>query len=571
MSENTKVVIVGGVACGPKAAARIKRLMPGADVTMIEKGKLVSYGACGMPYYVSGEVERLEALMETPVGVQRTAGFFKNCKGFETLTESEVVAIRREEKVVEVVDLPTGRKSTLPYDKLILATGTRPFVPPIPGLELQGIAKMYHPDDAATVRQCVENKEIRRAVIVGAGLIGLEMAEAYRANGIEVTIVEMLGWVMGQLVDEEIGRLAMKHLAEKGVELRMEERVEAFLDDGQGRLKGVKTSGGTIEADHALVSIGVRPRNELAIQAGLALDAGGAILINTYCQTNDPDIYAGGDCVSNTCLEGVSSSRLFAPLGSTANKHGRVIANHIAGRPEAFPGVLGTAICRAFDITLARTGLNETQARRLGYDVETVLWAGADLPHFLPEHRAFCIKLVMDRRTRRLLGFQGVGQGTVDKRLDVAATAISFHADIDDMAFLDLGYAPPFSPPLDPMLTAVHVAQNKLDGIARSFSALELRSRLENGDTDVVLLDVRSPGEREVVRLPYEDRTVHIPLGALRGRLEELPRDKPIIAFCKISLRGYEAERILSQAGFTDVAYLEGGIAGWPFETVVPG
>jgi rhodanese-related sulfurtransferase len=300
------------------------------------------------------------------------------------------------------------------------------------------------------------------------------------------------------------------------------------------------------------------------------VDPRGGILINNFCQTSDPDIYAGGDCVVNHSLAGLSGQGIFSPQGSTSNKHGRVIANHIAGRPESFDGVLGTVICKAFDISIGRTGLTEAQAKTLQYDVETVLCPGPDMPHYYPTARPMCIKLVVDRRTRKVIGFQAVGMGNVAKRLDVAATAMSFGATIDAMAHLDLGYAPPYSPPLDPIVTAVHIAQNKLDGITRAISPVEFRKRMEEGDQDMVLLDVRSPKEREEVRLPYEDRTIHIPLGALREKVGELPRDKRIVPFCKLSLRGYEAERILSGAGLSDVRFLDGGVLGWPYELVIP-
>ncbi len=570
MGEPKKVVIIGGVACGPKTAARLRRLDPEAGITLIDKGKVLSYGACGMPYYVSGDVDRVDELLETPVGVKRDAGFFKKVKGFEALTETEATKIDREKKIVETKNAVTGKKRSLSYDKLVIAAGASPFVPPISGLDLDGVHHMHHFEDASKVKEFVARKKGQKAVIIGAGLIGVEMAEAFRAQGMEVAIVEMLPTVMGLLLDEEMGRLAMKHMAQKGVELRMNERVEAFEGDDQGNLKRVKTSRGEIEADLALVAIGVRPNSELAAKAGVAVDPKGGILINNFCQTSDPDIYAGGDCVVNNSLSGLSGRGMFCPQGSTSNKHGRVIANHIAGRPESFDGVLGTVICKAFDITIGRTGLTEDQAKALQYDVETVLCPGPDMPHYYPTARPMCIKLVIDRRTRRLIGFQGVGAGNVAKRLDVAATAMSFGATIDAMTHLDLGYAPPYSPPLDPIVTAVHIAQNKLDGVTSAISPVEFRKRMDEGDKDMVLLDVRSPKERAEVRLPYEDRTFHIPLGALREKTGELPRDKWIIPFCKLSLRGYEAERILSGAGLPHVSFLDGGILGWPYELVIP-
>ncbi|MEW6443780.1 MAG: FAD-dependent oxidoreductase [bacterium] len=568
MKHSIEVVIVGGVACGPKAASRLKRLRPEMQVTLLDKGKVLSYGACGLPYFVQGSFERLDALVETPVGVRRDPAFFKKVKGFEALPETEALRIDREKKTIEIVSGATGGKRSLPYDKLVLATGARPFLPPVPGADLEGIFHMHRLEDAAAVKEAAEKGKIRRAVIVGAGLIGVEMCEALTARGVQVTVVEMLPTVMGLLLDEEMGRLAMRHLVAKGADLRMGETVQAFAADGQGRLAKVKTSRGEIDADLCLVAVGVKPNSELAVKAGLAVDPKGGILINPFCQTSDADIYAGGDCVANACLHGLSGGPMFAPQGSTANKHGRVIANHIAGLCQPFAGVLGTVICRAFEITLARTGLTERQAMALGHEVETVLWTGTDLPHYFPASKPFCLKLVVNRRTRQLIGFQAVGAGDVDKRLDVAVTAMSLQASVDAMAHLDLGYAPPYAPPLDPILTAVHIAQNKIDGVTRGIPPLELRRRMEQGDADIVLLDVRTPAERQEVRLPYEERTVHIPLGALREKLGQLPRDRLIVPFCKVSLRGYEAERILSGAGFPRVAFLDGGIAGWPFELI---
>lgn len=566
MAQNLKVVIVGGVACGPKAASRLKRIVPSAEVTMIDRGKRISYGACGLPYVVSGVASRIEALWETPMGVERSPAFFKKVKGFDALVETEVTRIDREKKQVEATHLPTGGKKTIPYDKLVLATGGVPFLPPIKNLDLKGVGFMNHPDDAVQLKARLEKGDIRKAVIVGSGLIGVEMMEALVSCKVEVVALEMLDYVMGTMLDEEIARLAMKHIASNGVCLVMGEKVEEFLGDREGRLTGVRTRNKTFEADYALVAAGVKPRGELAREAELHTHSSGAIAINEFCQTSDPDIYAGGDCTANGFLPRLTGEAIYTPQGSTANKHGRIIANHIAGLPEPFHGVMGTVVCKAFDFTIGRTGLTEMHARSLNYDVESALWAGPDLPHYYPGWKPLIIKLVAGRKNRRLLGCQVVGPGEGSKRLDVAAAAISFGATVDFLSQLDLGYAPPYSPALDPLHTAAHVLQNKLDKVTRGISPLEVKEKLDRGDKDFVFLDVRSPQEWEVMHLPYEERTIRVPLGVLRERLGELPRDKKIIALCKISLRGYEAERILSGAGFQNAAFLEGGIIGWPYE-----
>jgi rhodanese-related sulfurtransferase len=367
---------------------------------------------------------------------------------------------------------------------------------------------------------------------------------------------------MPALLDEEMGRLAGKHLSAKGVKLAMGSAVTEFVKDGYDHLVAVKTEKGEHPADLALVAIGVRPNNELAAEAGLAIAANGGIIINEYCQSSDPDIYAGGDCVATPYVLPIMGRPLFTPQGSTSNKQGRIIANHIAGMVESFPGVLGTVICKAFDFTIGRAGLSESWARDLNLDVETVLWTGPDRPHYMHRALPLAIKLVVQRKNRKLLGMQVVGPGDGAKRLDVAVTAMSLGASLDQIAHLDLAYAPPYSPPIDPLLTAIHVIQNKLDGIAQGISPLAAKTKIEK--EEVTLLDVRSPQEFEEMGLPYD--VVHIPLGALRIKCDAISRDKEVLAFCKVSLRGYEAQRILEEKGFKNVSFIEGGLVGWPFE-----
>ena len=562
MKDGVRVLIIGGVACGPKAASRLKRLMPNADVTMIERGRLVSYGACGLPYYVEGTFPDIEMLCETPASVKRTPVFFEKVKGFRTLTRTEADLIDRNRKIVRIRNLDTGTQSELPYDKLVLATGSRPIVPPIEGIDLKNVWFMRHPDDAESMVEQIENQKLRHAVLVGAGYIGIEMAEALRGRGLEVTLIEIFDQILPQFLDFEMAALAAKHLRSKGVRLILGEAVKSI--EGNGIVSAVVTENNRIPADLVVIGAGVRPNDELAREAGLACAPKGGIIINSYCQTSAPDIYAGGDCVVNQCMDPVIKDPVFVPLGSTANKHGRTIADHIAGISAPFPGISATGICKAFDYNLGRTGLTEKQARLLYPDIEIAIWSGPALPHYIPQSKPLIIKMVASRRNRKLLGVQIVGMGDAAKRIDVAATALFFGATIDQLAVLDLAYAPPYAPPIDPIAATAHLLANKLDGLARGISPLEARNQMQNGN-DLVLLDVRTPDEFRMLRLP-DDRVVHIPLGALREKVSQLPRDKDILAFCKVSMRGYEAQRILNAEGFDRVWFIEGGLVAWPFE-----
>ncbi|QCQ22011.1 FAD-dependent oxidoreductase [Desulfoglaeba alkanexedens] len=562
MRDDLKVLVIGGVACGPKAASRLKRLMPHADVTLIERDDVVSYGACGLPYYVEGVFSDVAMLTETPVRVPRTPVFFETVKGIRVLTRTEAVAIDRNRKIVRVREGNTGTESELAYDKLVLATGARPFIPPVEGVDLEHVWTIRRLEDAVTLTEAIEKKGLKKAVLVGAGYIGIEMAEALVERGLEVTLVDMFDQVMPQFLDRDMALLVEKHLQPNGVKLVLGEKVTA-LEGDHGVLRRVRTEKQTLEADLAIIAVGVRPNDSLARDAKIQCAPQGGIVINSYCQTSDPDIYAGGDCVVNQYVHPIIGTPLFIPLGSTANKHGRVIANHIAGLPSPFPGVTSTGICRIFDITVGRTGLTEKLAQELNLDVETVIWSGPDRPHYIPEQRPMVIKMIACKRYRKLLGLQVVGPGDGAKRLDVAATAIFFGATLDQIGGIDLAYAPPYGPPIDPIATTAHVLLNKMNGLAHGISPLEAKRIMDDG-ADVVLLDVRTPDEFRETRLE-DPRVVHIPLGALRKRLQELPKDKEILAFCKVSMRGYEAQRILNAAGYDRVRFIEGGLLAWPF------
>lgn len=561
MGNPLRVLVIGGVACGPKAASRLKRLLPDAQVTMIDKGPLVSYGACGLPYYVEGMYPHIEALYETSFGAVRDAAFFEKVKGFRVLTRTEAVEIDRHGRKVRVRNLDSGSEETIPYDKLVLATGGRPFRPPIPGLELENVWFMRHLDDARSMAERIKTAGLKNAVIVGAGYIGVEMAEALRARGLEVTMIEMFDQVLPQFLDPEMALLAARHIRRKGVKLALGQKVTSL--EGNGKVTSVKTDRETFPADLVVVGVGVLPNDELARKAGLACAEKGGIIIDDCCRTSDPDIYAGGDCVVNHYADPITGAPFFVPLGSTSNKHGRTIADRIAGMPIRFAGITATGICRAFDYTLGRTGLTEKQARELGLDIETAVWAGSDMPHYIPQSKTLIIKMVASRSSRKLLGFQVVGDGDASKRLDVAASAIFFGATLDQIAGIDLGYAPLYSSPIDAIATAAHLLLNKLDGIARSVNPLEVRLRIE-ADEEITTIDVRAPDEFQKVRMPYPN-VINIPLAELRERLGEIPRDRDIFLYCGVSLRAYEAQRVLSASGFDRVWFIEGGMTGWPF------
>jgi len=564
MSGNLRVLVIGGVACGPKAAARLMRLVPDAEVTMIERGEMVSYGACGLPYYVEGTFSNINALTHTPAGVSRTPEFFRSWKGFQTLTRTEALAINRTDKQVRVRHLESGQEEDLPYDKLVLATGGRPFIPPIPGLGLKNVWFMTHPDDAASLVAEIERQGLKKAVLVGAGFIGLEVAEALINRGLDVTMVEMAEQIMPGILDEDIARFAQIHMEDNDVELVLGETVTAL--EGGDQVDTVVTNKQKIAADFVVIGVGTRPNDDLARAAGLQCNRG--ILVNEYCQTSDPDIYAGGDCVPNAYVHRQVGDPLYVPLGSTANKHGRVIANHIAGRPTPFSGITCSSVVRVFDYTLGRTGLTERMLRALGVDYEVTTWTGQDIPHYMTGSRLFAIKMLASRRDRKLLGVQVAGMGNGAKRLDVAASVIYFGGTLDQLADIDFGYAPPFSPPIDPLAVCAHVLTNKLDGLAAGMPPLCAKRMMDT--QDCLLLDVRIPDESKMEWIPHTDM-LHIPLSELRDRVAELPRDRDILTYCKVSMRGYEAQRILNAAGIDRVWFIEGGVAAWPFETAMPG
>lgn len=561
MKQN-RILIIGGVATGAKTAARARRRDPGAEITIVEGGRFLSYAGCGMPYFIEGQVKDFKELMATPVGVIRDETFFQNVKNVRVLSQTRAEHIDRGRKTVAVVNVQTGQRSEVPYDKLVLATGGLPAEPRLEGASLRNVFRLNCPDDALAIRQTVDLGQVKRAVLIGGGLIGLETAEALVCRGVHVTLVEMLDQLLPALLDWEMAAFLEKYLRGKGLDIRLKEKVTGIEGDGNGNVAGVRTSAGAIEAQLVLIAIGVRPNVKLAKEAGLAIGPTGAIAVNDQLQTSEPDIYAGGDCVE--CKHLLTGQKIFVPLGSTANKHGHVIGDNVTGGHSTFPGVLGTTVFKVLDYNLGRTGLTEKQARQSGYEVLTALVPGPDRAHYYPTAATLLLKLVAEAKSGRLLGAQAVGPGDAVKRIDVVATALKFGATIDDIPELDLGYAPPYSMAVDPLAHAANVLRNKRDGLARALTPQELKAKLDSSENGLVLLDVRTPAEREQVQL-HDPRVVWIPLGQLRTRLGELPRDKEIVCFCKVSQRGYEAQRVLDGGGFQRARFLDGGLVAWPY------
>ena len=563
MSE-LNVVVIGGVSAGPKAAARLKRLVPDAKVTLIERGHDISYGGCGLPYFIGSTVKQLSDLMTTSWDAVRTPEFMKATKDIDTLLGWEATKIDRENKIVEVKDVATGEEKKLPYDKVVIATGSKNFLPPIKNIDAEGVFGLKTPTDGLNIQNYLKTG-VGKAVVIGAGLIGMETAEAFANWGVDVTVIEMMDQIFPKLVDKDLAYVVQNYLESEDMNFMLSTAVKEIKVDDEGKVCGVVTDQGDVDCELVLVSAGVRSEVGLAVDAGLEVDRN--IVVNDYMQTSDPDIYAGGDCVS--CTHRITGKKIFAPMGSTANKHGRIIADNIAtNNTEKFPGVLGTSICKMFDWSIGKVGLTEADAQREGYDYVTCVVPGADITHFIPGKKTIMIKTVAEKGTRRILGVQAVGPGEVAKRIDTMAGALSVKPDLTafDMANMDLAYAPPFSSAVDNLLVNGNVIGNELDGRAHSMNFWETVKRFN--DDKSLFVDLRS--DSEFSKHPFEcDNYYRIPIEELRARCNELPKDKDILLFCHLSTRGYEAQLILEREGFKNVYFIQGGIHFWPFDKFI--
>lgn len=555
-----KVVVIGGVALGPKAACRIKRVAPDADVTLVDASKLISYGGCGIPYYVSGDVSDHQQLQETSFHMVRDEEFFQNCKDFKVMTETRALSIDRKAKTV-LVQAKDGTQSTLPYDKLVLGTGSTPRKLPIPGRDLGNVFTVATLDEAIRIKEQVAAGGVGSAVIVGGGFIGLEMAESFADMwGIETTVVEVADQIMPGFMSKAMATIAQKHLEENGVTVCTAEMVQSIEGDA-GKVTQVVTTKRRINADLVILAVGVIPNDTLAKEAGLLCSDRGGIIVSKTMQTSDPDIYAGGDCVLTENL--VTGKAGYYPLGSLANRQGRVIGTNVAGGRETFDGAIGTFIIKLFDYGFAGTGLSLPVALREGFDAYSTHVIMSDHSHFYPKRDMVSLELVVERPTGRVLGLQGSCQNgdSIKARVDAMAAILKYRPTLRDVSNMELAYAPPFGSAMDVLNAAANTAENILMGRNASIQPTEFARLWENRvNENLLCIDTREWGNAEPFVNKHPEFWKNIPQGQIKKRLHEIPRDKKIILLCNTGGRSYESQVILRHAGFMEPLNLQGGM-----------
>ena len=537
-----KAVVVGGVAGGMSFAARARRLAEDAQIVVLERDPYVSYANCGLPYYLGGEIADRDALLlHTPESLARSLAL-------DVRTGHEVLAVRPAERRVRVRERATGREYDETYDALVLSTGAAPRIPPVPGTDLPGVRVLRTVPDADALRALLDGGA-RRAVLVGAGFIGLEVAEALRHRGLDVTVIELASQVLPAL-DPEMARSVELELRRGGVDVRLAASVAALRDTGSGTAVEL-SDGSTLTADLVLLAAGVRPETSLAAAAGLALSSRGALLVDEHLRTSDPSIYGVGDAIE--AVDAVCGTPLSVPLAGPASRQGRAVAGHLFGHGGQRAPVLGTAIVRVFGTVAATTGRTEQALRAAGIDCHAVHLHPDQHAGYYPGARPLHLKLVF-APDGRVLGAQVTGADGVDKRIDVLATAIRAGLTVDDLADLELAYSPPFGSAKDPVNLAGFMAGNVLAGHLALWRGDDL-ARLGSGD---VIVDVRSAAEYANGHLP---QALNIPHTQLRKRLAEIPRGRPVRLYCASGFRSYLALRVLRQRGWDDVRSLSGGLA----------
>jgi NADPH-dependent 2,4-dienoyl-CoA reductase/sulfur reductase-like enzyme/rhodanese-related sulfurtransferase len=549
----TKILIVGGVAGGASAAARARRLSEDAEIIMFERGPFVSFANCGLPYHIGGDIqERSKLLLQTPES-------FLARFNVDVRVMNEVVSVNRQDKTIVVKNLIDGSEYEESYDFLLLSPGAGPIVPPIPGLDNHLTHSLRNIPDMDRIIETIQMNKPEHATVVGGGFIGLEMMEAFHQLGIKTSLIEMADQVMTP-VDREMAGFAHAEIRDKGIDLKLGVALEsvqfvpnehvASFDSGEsekhqhleGELELTLNNGAKLTTDILIMAIGVRPETKLAQEAGLEIGALGGISTNEYMQTSDPSIYAVGDAVEEKDF--VTGEPTLVPLAGPANRQGRMAADNMLGRSETYQGTQGTAICKIFDLAVASTGKNEKQLKRAGIDYDKVYVHTASHASYYPGAEVVSFKMLFDPKSGKILGAQAVGKDGIDKRIDVMAVAQRAGMTVEQLQHLELTYAPPYGSAKDVINQAAFVANNIIKGDATAIHYDEMDSLTD----DQVLLDVRNPGELESVGFIKD--AINIPVDQLRHRMDELPKDKEIVIYCQVGLRGNVAYRQLVNNGF---------------------
>ena len=557
------ILVIGGVALGPKAAARAKRLMPDANITLIDQGTYISYGGCGIPYFVGGDVADMNGLRTTVAGVVRDEAFFNDVKDIKAMCHTRAISIDRRAKTVLVENTLTGEQSEMPYDKLVIATGSSPRIPPIPGNDLKNVTSVTCLEAAKAIQEQCAARQINHAVIIGAGFIGLEMAVALADMwGIEVTVIEMVDHILPAQLCNNFAQIAKKDLEDLGVTVLCGEAVKE-LKGKDGAVCQVVTDKRVIDADQVIFSIGVTPNSKIASDAGLLCHPRGGIMVNNHMQTSDPDIYAGGDVVVVRNL--ISGDLSYLPLGSMANRQGRVIGTNLGGGQATFEGVVGSWCVKLNNIYASGAGLTLHQAKAAGFDAIEVSMEGADKAHFYPGHADASINIVVDKQTRRVLGIQGMDTdgSAIKARTDAVAAMLQIgKPTLNDISNLEVCYAPPFAGAMDVINAAANVADNVVSGLHTSVSPDEFVKLWENrAENNYLFIDFRPEKAGKPIEERHPGQYLSLPLEDFNARKGEIPTDRPVAVVCNTGTRAYEAQVKLRALGIETVNNAGGFIA----------
>lgn len=559
MSE--KILVVGGVALGPKAACRCKRLMPDAEVMLVDENVFISYGGCGIPYYVSGEIQNLDDLRSTPYHTVRDTEFFRDMKGITVRTQTRALAIDRAAKTLLVKDVVSGKEEKLPYDKLVLATGASPRVPPIDGKDLKNVLSLTRLEAAGAIRTACQEGKVSEAVIVGGGFIGLEAAVALADMwGVKVSVVEMMDQILPGVLSQPLSLMAANDCLTHKVDVFTSEKV-LRLEGENGTVTKVVTDKREIPAQLVIFAAGFIPNGQLAKDAGLEVAPFGAVVVDEHMRTTDPSIYAGGDCVA---IKNIITGKIgYLPLGSMANRQGRIIGTNLAGGNARFPGFVGSWAVKLFGLSFCGVGLTVDRARKEGFDAMSVSVEQLDHAHFYPEKAMMSLELVVDKATSRVLGIQGAcaDPDSLKARIDAVAAALQYSKPtVEDISNLEIAYAPPFASAMDVVNVVANVADNALSGRFTPVTADQFmdlwKKRSEN---HVFFIDSRPAAAGKATQEKHPDWHA-IPLEEIAARISEVPKDRPVAIICNTGLRAYDSLLVLARNGVTNVVNSTGGM-----------